>query len=66
MSESHEHAVTTSPSPAAGGAPFTPAEITAMHEDDKAAGGHIVKLMCAIFMVGIVIYSVVAFVCSRG
>lgn len=73
MSESHEHGITstpTSPSPAgagqSSGSPFGAAEITAMHEDDKAAAGHIVKLMCGIFMVGIVIYSVVAIVCSRG
>ncbi len=45
---------------------FSPAEVSALHEDDRVAAGHIVKLMVAIFLVGIVIYSIVALVCSRG
>jgi len=45
---------------------FTAAEASALHEEDRVAAGHIVKLMVAIFLVGIVLYSVVALICARG
>jgi hypothetical protein len=45
---------------------FTAAEAIALHEEDRVAAGHIVKLMVAIFLVGIVIYSIVALICARG
>jgi hypothetical protein len=45
---------------------FTAAEASALHEEDRVAAGHIVKLMVAIFLVGIVLYSIVALICARG
>jgi hypothetical protein len=45
---------------------FTEIEARALHEDDRVAAGHIVKLMVGIFLVGIVLYSIVDLICARG
>jgi hypothetical protein len=74
VSESHSEHVQTGPSEsahvaehgAATAASFGAAEVTAMHADDVAAAGHIVKLMVGIFLGGVLLYSIVALICSRG
>jgi hypothetical protein len=45
-------------------APFTQAELDSLHVQDFAAARAVVVLMCSIFMIGVLIYSVVAIVIS--
>ena len=45
-------------------APFTQAELDSLHVQDFAAARAVVVLMCSIFMIGVLIYSVVAIVVS--
>jgi hypothetical protein len=52
MSESAHHA------PAA--CPFTETDIDHFHTEDRAAGKAVVSLMVGIFLVGVVLYSIVA------
>ena len=40
--------------------PFTQAELDSLHTQDTAAARAVVVLMCSIFLIGILIYSVVA------
>jgi hypothetical protein len=49
--------------PAAPG-PFTQAELDSLHVQDMAAARAVVVLMCSIFLIGVLIYSVVAIVVS--
>lgn len=58
------HAESHAPPPAA--ELFTPAELAALHADDRATGRHIVSLMIGIFLTGIVIYSIVDYVVGQG
>jgi hypothetical protein len=52
------HAITEHPH---GSAPaFTDAEIDSLHAQDVAAGRAVVVLMCSIFLLGVFIYSIVA------
>jgi hypothetical protein len=68
MNESHEH---DNPShdvsiPGGPGKPplhFTPEEWQGFRNSDKGAGRSVVLLMGGIFCVGLVLYSVVAYVC---
>jgi hypothetical protein len=39
---------------------FSPAEVEAMHADDRHAARNVVLLMCAVFTTGLVLYSIVA------
>ncbi len=60
---SHEEAFTAAPHgshamTAAG--PFTPGELDSLHKQDIAAGRAVVALMCSIFLLGVLIYTVVA------
>jgi hypothetical protein len=74
VSESHEaeQGITTptnvAHAPATQGEPggFSAVDASALHADDRVAAGHIVKLMVGIFLTGVVIYSIVALICSRG
>lgn len=52
MTETHHHGSTASP--------FTDAEIQQFHAEDLAAGKAVVSLMVGIFLVGVVLYSIVA------
>lgn len=58
----HETAITTTPTHPTGVAetPFTLAELESMHRQDIAAGRAVVVLMCSIFLVGVLIYTIVA------
>lgn len=40
--------------------PFTATELDSMHAQDMAAGRAVVFLMCGIFSIGVLIYTVVA------
>jgi len=58
-----EHAITASPGithakPHTG--PFTEFELDSLHRQDVAAGRAVVVLMCSIFLIGVVIYTIVA------
>lgn len=56
-----EHAITAAPhSGGAHAGPFTEAELDSLHAQDVAAGRAVVVLMCSIFLLGVLIYSVVA------
>jgi hypothetical protein len=70
VSESHEaeqgSTETTEPHATGSQSGFSAIEASALHADDRVAAGHIVKLMVGIFLVGVVIYSIVALICSRG
>jgi hypothetical protein len=75
VSESHasEHVQTTPTASSAHGhehgsatSGFSDAEVSAMHADDVAAAGHIVKLMIGIFLGGVLLYSIVDLICARG
>ena len=60
----HGHAITATPhaTSSPGAAPFTDAELDSLHKQDVAAGRAVVVLMCSIFLIGVLIYTVV--VCS--
>jgi hypothetical protein len=55
MSDTHAH---DSPSPS----PFSQAEWHEFHESDKSAGGAVIILMSGIFGVGLVLYTIIAFI----
>ncbi|MEI7686357.1 MAG: hypothetical protein WCL32_15160 [Planctomycetota bacterium] len=62
---SHDQAITASPHGVShgdthAGAPFTVAELDALHSQDVAAGRAVVVLMCSIFLIGVLIYTIVA------
>jgi hypothetical protein len=62
---SHETAITADPhghshAPHAAGDPFGPGVLDNLHKQDVAAGRAVVVLMCSIFLIGVLIYSVVA------
>ncbi len=58
MSDTHTHA----PEGHSGTLPFSEAEWKEFRQSDKGAGGAIVGLMTAIFLIGVVLYTVVAIV----
>ena len=60
MSDPHSHTA-----PAGAAVPFTGEQLHAFHEDDKHAGGAVIVLMTAIFSIGLVLYSVIAFVVAQ-
>ena len=41
--------------------PFTQAELDSLHTQDVAAARAVVVLMCSIFLIGVLIYSIVAY-----
>ena len=45
--------------------PFSPEEWHEFHESDKGAGGAIIVLMGSIFTIGLVLYSIIAFVVAE-
>lgn len=55
-SDSHDHGS----APAV--CPFTPTELEALHQDDYSAGKYIAVLTGSIFIMGLAIYSYVAYV----
>jgi hypothetical protein len=55
----HEHAAPSAPL-------FTSTEVAAMHDEDRKAAGNIVLLMLAIFVAGVIGYSIVGYVVSQG
>lgn len=55
----HEHSAPVAPA-------FTSSERAAMHEEDRKAAGNIVLLMLAIFVAGVIGYSIVGYVVSQG
>lgn len=55
-SDSHEHAA------AAVASPFTSLELEALHKDDYSAGKYIAVLTGSIFIMGLALYSYVAYV----
>lgn len=61
----HEHAPAAYPHgtvvAATTAGPFSAAEIDSLHKQDIAAGRAVVVLMCTIFLLGVFIYSIVAF-----
>ncbi len=57
MSEQHTHAGPD--------LPFSEAEWHEFHESDKAAGAAVIKLMSAIFTIGLVLYTVVVIIVAR-
>lgn len=63
MEHGSEHITADVPhSPTAG--PFTEVELAAMHAQDVAAGRAVVVLMCSIFLIGVFIYTIVAWTVS--
>ena len=59
MDHASEHITANPPhSPTTG--PFTDIEVEAMHAQDIAAGRAVVVLMCSIFLIGVFIYTIVA------
>lgn len=46
--------------------PFSPEEIAALHEEDRAAGRNIVLLMLCIFLMGVMMYAVIDWVAAGG
>jgi hypothetical protein len=60
----HEHHVTTGPAAHEhhrSALPFTDADWKEFEKSDKGAGGAVVVLMGAIFSIGLVLYSVIAY-----
>jgi hypothetical protein len=45
--------------PHAAAVPFSPAEVSELHGEDRKAAGRIVGLMCSIFVLGLIGYSLV-------
>ena len=66
MSEA-EHGITSAPphGTTAGSSPFSDAEIAAFREDDKKAATNFVGLMLGIFILGVVLYLIVAYICAQ-
>jgi len=63
---SHDTAITdlhghSAAAPHAAGDPFGPGVLDNLHKQDVAAGRAVVVLMCSIFLIGVLIYSIVAF-----
>lgn len=59
----HSHGITADPhghAPHAAGDPFGPGVLDNLHQQDVAAGKAVVVLMCSIFLIGVLIYTIVA------
>jgi hypothetical protein len=50
----------------AAGSPFTAAELAELQKSDVGAGAAVIVLMTAIFGIGLVLYSVIAFIVAGG
>ena len=48
------------------GATFTAEQIAVLHASDREGARNFVSLMVAIFLMGVVLYLCVAYVCSQG
>lgn len=60
---SDEHAASEeSAAHAPAAVPFTPEECSVFHEEDKQAAKSVVVLMCGVFAIGLILYSIVAYV----
>jgi len=55
---SHDHAI--APNSHSESSPFSATELDSLHAQDVAAGRAVVVLMCSIFLLGVVIYTIVA------
>ncbi len=62
MNHEHQHDTTGY----AAAAPFTEAEIKTFHADDKKEARIVVLLISSIFLIGVVIYSIVATAVDRN
>jgi hypothetical protein len=59
--EAHGHAAPTSPVTDSG---FSPEEIANLRADDVGAAKSVVLLMCGVFTLGLILYSIVAYCCT--
>lgn len=57
----HEHAAH-----ATADNPFTPVEVQEFHTSDKGAGGAVSVLMTTIFLIGLLMYGVIAYIVAMG
>jgi hypothetical protein len=60
---SHE---ATTDRPADAAALFSADEVAALHRDDIRAGKGVVLVMCSVFVLGLVLYSIIAWICSKA
>jgi hypothetical protein len=58
----HTHHHGSTASVAAGGLPFSPAEVASFHAEDRKAAAGIIGLMVGIFLLGIALYLAVCFI----
>jgi hypothetical protein len=57
ITDLHGHSATA---PHATGDPFGPGVLDNLHKQDVSAGRAVVVLMCSIFLIGVLIYTIVA------
>ena len=60
MEHGSEHITAHGPAHSPTGGPFTEVELAAMHAQDVAAARAVVVLMCSIFLIGVILYTIVA------